>query len=538
MTLLLSRRSLLASAAGLATLVLPGRAFAQRLFTHGVASGDPQQTRVVLWTRYVSPGLARLRVEVAEDDAFTRPVTSGEVEVSPATDFCARAIVDNLPPGRWLHYRFVAPGGQVSDTGRTRTLPDGDTASFRIAVFSCSNGTSGWFNAYAHAAARDDIDLAVHTGDYIYESPVTRPDAQPGMAALRGLSPPGEIVHLAEYRQRYASYRADPDLAELHRRLPMIAVQDDHESANNSWRDGASAHDPTTEGEWDARKIVGQRVWREWMPAHSEWYGAHRIGNLATLFRLETRLLGRSRQLDSELDAIFAAGGDIGGALSTLRSGALADASRAMMNPEQEQWLAAGLKSSVDAGVRWQVLVQQVILAAIRAPTPNPSWIKGGISAELQPDIDRRARLNAAGMPYSLDKWDGYPAARTRLYDAARRAGANLVTFTGDSHNAWAFDLADDAGPIGVEFAGQSVSSYGFERRYNGDAARVASDFMAANSNLKWMDASQRGYFTLDIHRDRIDAEYVFVPAMNGRSPVATGTKTLTAEYGARKLTV
>jgi alkaline phosphatase D len=373
MTLLLSRRSLLASAAGLATLVLPGRAFAQRLtgFTHGVASGDPQQTRVVLWTRYVSPGLARLRVEVAEDDAFTRPVTSGEVEVSPATDFCARAIVDNLPAGRWLHYRFVAPDGQVSDTGRTRTLPDGDTASFRIAVFSCSNGTSGWFNAYAHAAARDDIDLAVHTGDYIYESPVTRPDAQPGMAALRGLSPPGEIVHLAEYRQRYASYRADPDLAELHRRLPMIAVQDDHESANNSWRDGASAHDPTTEGEWDARKIVGQRVWREWMPAHSEWYGAHRIGNLATLFRLETRLLGRSRQLDSELDAIFAAGGDIGGALSTLRSGALADASRAMMNPEQEQWLAAGLKSSVDAGVRWQVLVQQVILAAIRAPTPS-----------------------------------------------------------------------------------------------------------------------------------------------------------------------
>jgi alkaline phosphatase D len=540
MTLLLSRRSLLASAAGLATLVLPGRAFAQRLtgFTHGVASGDPQQTRVVLWTRYVSPGLARLRVEVAEDNAFTRPVTSGEVEVSPATDFCARAIVDNLPPGRWLHYRFVAPDGQVSDTGRTRTLPDGDTASFRIAVFSCSNGTSGWFNAYAHAAARDDIDLAVHTGDYIYESPVTRPDAQPGLAALRGLSPPGEIVQLAEYRQRYASYRADPDLAELHRRLPMIAVQDDHESANNSWRDGASAHDPATEGEWSARKIAGQRAWREWMPAHSEWYGAHRIGNLATLFRLETRLLGRSRQLDSELDAIFAAGGDIGGALSTLRSGALADPSRAMMNPEQEQWLAAGLKSSVDAGVRWQVLIQQVILAAIRAPTPSASWIKGGIPAELQPDIDRRARLNAAGMPYSLDKWDGYPAARTRLYDAARRAGANLVTFTGDSHNAWAFDLADDAGPIGVEFAGQSVSSYGFERRYNGDAARVASDFMAANSNLKWMDASQRGYFTLDIHRDRIDAEYVFVPAMSGRSPVATGTKTLIAQYGARKLSV
>ncbi len=540
MALLLSRRSLLASAAGLATLVLPGRAFAQRLtgFTHGVASGDPQPTRVVLWTRYVSPGLARLRVEVADDEAFTRPVTSGEVEASPAADFTVRAVVDNLPPGRWLHYRFVAPDGQVSDTGRTRTLPDGDTASFRIAVFSCSNGTSGWFNAYAHAAARDDIDLAIHTGDYIYESPVTRPDAQPGMATLRGLAPPGEIVQLAEYRQRYASYRNDPDLAELHRRLPMIAVQDDHESANNSWRDGASAHDPATEGEWSVRKAAGMRAWREWMPAHSDWYGAHRIGNLATLFRLETRLLGRSRQLDNELDAIFAAGGDIGAALTALRTGALAAPSRAMMNVEQEAWLAAGLKASVDAGVRWQVLVQQVIMAAMRAPAPSAAWIKGGLPPEMQADVDRRTRLNAAGMPYSMDKWDGYPAARTRLYDAARRAGANLVTFTGDSHNAWAFDLADDAGPIGVEFAGQSVSSHGFERRFNGDAARIAADFMAANPTLKWMDASQRGYFTLDINRDRIDAEYVFVPAMPARSATATGTRTLTAEHGARRLSV
>jgi alkaline phosphatase D len=541
MAYIITRRNLLAaSTASLATLVLPGRAFAQRLtgFTHGVASGDPHQTRVVLWTRYVSPGLARLRVEIAEDESFTRPVTSGEVEVSPAHDHCIRAIVDNLPPDRWLHYRFIAPNGQVSDTGRTRTLPDGDTASFRVAVFSCSNGTSGWFNAYAHAAARDDIDLAVHTGDYIYESPLTRPDAQPGMATLRNLAPPGEIVHLAEYRQRYASYRNDPDLAELHRRLPMIAVQDDHESANNSWRDGASAHDPATEGEWAIRKAIGQRVWREWMPAHSDWYGSHRIGNLATLFRLETRLLGRSRQIDGELDAIFAAGGDVSGALSALRTGALADPARAMMNIEQEAWLASALKSSVDAGVRWQMLVQQVILAAIRAPTPAASWIKGGIPADMQPDIERRARLNAAGMPYSLDKWDGYPAARQRLYDASRRAGANLVTFTGDSHNAWAFDLADATGSIGVEFAGHSVSSYGFERRYNGDTARVAADFMAANPNLKWMDASQRGYFTLDIHRDRIDAEYVFVPAVGGRSAVATGTKALSVEHGARRLTV
>ena len=535
-----TRRHFLSGAAGLAIIALPGRAFATPVsgFTHGVASGDPRQTGIVLWTRYVSGGLARLRVEVAEDAAFARIVSTSEAEVTPAYDSCVRTLVDNLQPGRWYHYRFIAPDGAASPVGRTRTLPEGDTQSFRIAVFGCSNGTSGWFNAYAHAAAREDIDLAIHTGDYIYESPVTRPDAQPGLATLRGLAPAGEIVQLADYRQRYASYRADLDLAELHRRLPMIAVWDDHESANNSWQDGASAHDAATEGAWSARKATGMRAWREWMPAQSDWYGSHRIGNLATLYRLETRLLGRSRQLDDELDAIFAAGGDIGGALTALRGGALADPARAMMNAEQEQWLASGLKASVDAGVRWQILIQQVIMAATRAPTPSAAWINGGIPQAMQPEVDRRASLNAAGMPYSMDKWDGYPAARTRLYDAARRAGANLVTLTGDSHNAWAFDLADDAGAIGVEFAGQSVSSYGFERRFNGDAARIASDFMAANPNLKWMDASQRGYFTLDIRKDRIEAEYVFVPAISGRSATATGTTSMTVEHGARQLIV
>jgi alkaline phosphatase D len=153
-------------------------------------------------------------------------------------------------------------------------------------------------------------------------------------------------------------------------------------------------------------------------------------------------------------------------------------------------------------------------------------------------ELQRRAAALDAGLPYSLDKWDGYPAARQRLYDSARTAGANLVTLTGDSHNAWAFDLADKAGPIGVEFAGQSVSSYGFERRFNGDAARLAADFIATNPNLKWMDSSQRGYLTLDIRKDRIDTEYVFVAAAGGRNARETGRKKLSVAHGARRLEV
>ena len=403
-------------------------------------------------------------------------------------------------------------------------------------MFSCANGTSGWFNAYAHAAARDDIDLAIHTGDYIYESPLTRSDAQPGIAAARGLAPPGEAIHLADYRQRYASYHADPDLAALHHRLPMIAVWDDHETANNSWRDGADAHDPATEGDWFTRRSAGLRAWREWLPMRSDWYGTHRIGNLATLFRMETRLLGRTKQLDEDLGAVFASGGDLKSKLASFRDGPLADPNRAMMDPQQEQWLADGLASSVSASTRWQILVQQVIVGATQFPKANDAWIKGGLTPELRAELAKREMLTAAGMPYSLDKWDGYPAARKRLYDSARQARANLVTLTGDSHNAWAFDLGDEAGAVGVEFAGQSVSSYGFERRFNGDAARLAADFMAANPNLKWMDTSQRGYFTLDIRPDRIDTEFVFVPAIGGRNAAETGRKRLSVDYNARRL--
>lgn len=538
MGFIITRRSLLsAGATGLALAALPGRAFAQKTsgFTHGVASGDPRQTSVVLWTRYVASGPVLLRAEVAEDEAFRSIVATGETDASPGYDGCAHAWVDGLKPGRWYFYRFTAPGGEVSETGRTRTLPAGATKSFRMAVFSCSNGTSGWFNAYAHAAARDDIDLAVHTGDYIYESPTQRADAQPGIAAQRGIMPPGELIALADYRQRYASYRNDPDLAALHRRLPMIAVWDDHETANNSWRTGADAHDPSKEGDWEARKAAGVRAWREWLPMRQDWYDTYQIGDLATMFRLETRLLGRTRQLDDTLDVLFKSGGDVAAKLSAFGSGALADPTRAMMSPGEERWLADGLKAA-SSSTRWQILAQQVIVGATRFPKTAASWVKGPISADMQADLDQRNRMTDAGLPYSFDKWDGYPAARQRLYDSARAAKANLVTLTGDSHNAWAFDLADKTGAVGVEFAGQSVSSYGFERRFTGDPARIAADFMAANPNLKWMDASQRGYFTLTLTHDRVEAEYVFVPATGGRSAAATGKKTLIAEHGARKL--
>jgi alkaline phosphatase D len=546
MALRFSRRALLG--AGAAALLVPActtraqpdSAFATG-FTHGVASGDPRATSVILWTRYAAAATepVRLRAEIASDPDFRSLIATGEAIAAPETDWCARVTATDLPANSWLYYRFASPGGERSIAGRTRTLPLGRTDHFRIAVVGCSNGTSGWFNAYAHAAARDDLDLAVHTGDYIYESPVTRSDAAPGLAALRHLAPNGEAIALADYRQRYASYRLDADLAALHRRLPMISVWDDHETANNSWRGGAAAHNPATEGSWNARVAAGMRAYHEWLPMGAPWWDSYQIGDLATLFRLETRLAGRDLQLDDQLDAILSGGGDMRANLSAFRDGPLADPNRSMMGADQESWLADGLASSVNAGARWQILAQQVVMGHTLFPAASQAWFAPGyqMTADDQAHLANRALMTELGVPFSMDKWDGYPAARERLYAAARAAKANLVTLSGDSHNAWSFDLG---GPdrVGVEFAGQSVSSFGYERRFGGDPLRIASDFSATNPDLKWMDASQRGYMVLDITRDRIETEYVFVPAKDGRSAVSTGSRKLVAEHGARRLSV
>jgi alkaline phosphatase D len=539
-----NRRRFIAGAglASLAVATLPRLAFAAPIsgFTHGVASGDPRQTDVTLWTRYVGTGETRLKVEVADDPAFQRIVQAGETAAMPGADFTAHARVPGLMPGRWYYYRFIASNGDVSPVGRTRTLPDGKPAHFRIAVFSCSNGPVGWFNAYAHAAARDDIDLAMHLGDYVYESSIAlKPGQSPGLAQQRSLAPDNKLRALSDYRQRYASYRNDPDLTALHARLPMIAVWDDHETANDSWQGGAEAHDPATDGDWELRKAAGVRAWREWLPMSDNWYDAYEVGDLATIFRLETRLIGRSRQLSADLDAISTAGGsDVQAKLNAFRTGVLADPKRSMMGEGQERWLADGLASSVSGGARWQVLANQVTVAETLYPKIGASWFKAGaIPPEAAADVAKRAQTSAAHLPRSMDDWDGYPAARQRLFDSARAARANLVTLTGNSHNAWAFNHADKAGAVGVEFCGQSVSSNGMERRFDGDPKKIAADFIAANPSLRWMDTSQRGYFVIDIGRDRIETEYVFMP-VGARNATATGRKTIAVERNARKLAI
>lgn len=472
---------------------------------------------------------------MSETNAFRTITSDATVEASPATDHCAQLRVDGLKPDRWYFYRFIAPDGSVSLTGRTRSLPGKATDSLRMAVMSCANATSGWFNAYAHAAARDDLDLVVHLGDYIYESPLDRSDALNALAIGRRLAPPGETISLMDYRLRYATYRADPALQELHRRHPMIVIWDDHEVANNSWQHGASGHG-ASKGDWDGRKRAALQAFYEWLPMEARPYASYPIGDLATLFRLETRLLARSRQLD--ISTVLARATDPAAAVDAFLKGPLADGARTMMGADQESWLEAGLTASVTGQTRWQVLLQQVIMAPTLMPPIKPSWFAQDV--ELGPAEQSRIAvaglLSQRGVPLGLDRWDGYPAARERLLSTARRVGANLVVLSGDSHNAWAYDLNQHGEPAGVEFAAPSVSSLGLDKRFGGDPSQIAQDFLATNSGLRWCDTSRRGYMELGLTNETATCNWLFLPSRSEVSIELLGTKRLSLERGARRL--
>lgn len=534
MTLMIDRRSLLLTGTlGLGALAIPGFALAQaaaRGFTHSVASGEPAQDSMLLWTRYVPAdgGAVRLRVELSETQDFARVAAGGETITGPWRDHTAKVTVAGLRPATRYFYRFVGPDGSFSPVGRTQTLPQGDARRFGIAIFSCSNLPFGYFNAYAHAARRDDIDLWVHLGDYLYEYKKGGYAPAAGAVGGRWPEPEGEIFHLADYRLRYASYRSDPDLQTLHAMKPMLVQWDDHESANNSWEGGAQNHQ-ADEGDWNARRAAAIQAFREWMPVSDEPWASYDVGTLATFFRTESRLLGRTRSPD--IAPLFKEA-DPARALAAFRDGPWQDPAATMLGTAQENWLSHGLARSVRAGQRWQLVGFGTIMGTMRAPQEAMSWLKPDASAAERQYVGAAVMAARAGLPTDLDNWGGYPAARARFLKSAQAAGANLIVLCGDSHNAWAFDLAQDGKPAGVEFAGHSVTSPGYENAVAIDPKRVAAALVAASPELKWCDTSHRGYMALTLTPDRATNDWVFVDTILERSARASVGHTATVTRG------
>ena len=540
MTIQIDRRSLvLGGSLGFGALMLPGGSGALAAvlgatgFTHNVASGEPGPDSMLLWTRYVPKAgqtIVTLQVEVALDPAFGRIVSGGSVRTGGYRDWTAKFTVDGLKPGTIYHYRFVAPDGGTSPVGRTKTLPVGKVDRFGLGVFSCSNVPFGHFNAYAHACTRTDMDLWFHVGDYLYEYQRGNYPSVEQAVAGRIVEPAGEMIHLADYRLRYASYRADPDLQRLHQIHPMIALWDDHETANDAWEGGAENHSSDKEGDWTLRKIAAIQVYREWMPVSDEPWKTYDIGTLATLYRTESRLLARTEQ--PEIAPLFKQA-DPDAALKAFRDGPWQDPSATMMGSTQESWLAHALRDGAKE-TGWQMVGMGTILGQTVMPKEAASWFSADADPRATAVVGAGLRAAKLGLPFNYDGWGGYPAARSRLLRAAQAADADLVMLTGDSHNAWAYALAEDGKPAGVEFAGHAVTSPGFEGFTKADPAVVARGLVADNPELKWCDTSHRGYMAFDITPRRVSGEWVMLKTIRTRSIATLDSHRMHVDRGRR----
>jgi alkaline phosphatase D len=513
-----SRREFLEAAAlaGMSPFVLPIEPFfrlqpaaeSRKVFRHGVASGDPLADRVLLWTRISGAAPTSevdVRWELARDAEFKQRAASGRATTNAGRDFTVKVDARGLRPATTYYYRFTASGEQ-SLTGRTRTLSDSITARLRIAFASCSNLPGGFFNAYRGIASRADLDAVVHLGDYIYEYQNAR--YGDGTRFGRIPAPDREIVSLDDYRTRHAQYKTDPDLQEAHRQHPWITVWDDHEFANNTWRDGAANHNSDQgEGDWMKRRAAAVQAYYEWMPirtsgtpADARIYRSFAFGSLADLVMLDTRIVGRDEQTPRD------------------RIEVVEDPKRSLLGMGQEKWLFRELQQSQKRGARWQLLGQQVMFA------PNNPW----------------------GRPAgNADAWDGYRPARDRVIDFLDAQGfRSTVILTGDVHSSWAYDIAKDPwttydastgrGATAVEFVTPSItSSTGWDPK---TASNRLSQLLASRPHLKWADGLSHGYIVLDVTKEAVQADFFSVPTVDERTADERFEKGFTTAAGAPHL--
>ena len=434
------------------------------------------------------------------------PVAAGITEASEAKDYCVKVDAAGLQPGSDYSYRFTAltdHGDVVSPTGRLRTPAANGTSAVNLAVVSCSNWQFGLFNAYKSLAAEPNLDVIIHLGDYIYEYGIDGYGSDVATKLDRMHEPSTEIVTLADYRKRHAQYKTDPDLQAAHAAAPWICTWDDHESTNDSYRTGAQNHNPEDgEGEWSDRKMAAIQAYFEWMPIRdikpgeitSAAWRSFRFGDVATLHALETRLTGRSESLSWAAALGNAASPlEVGGKARELLEKA-ADPARTMLGAEQESWLNTELSNSVASGAAWQVLANQVIMARVALPNFTQTLTPEQIAAQDVPEVKGFLAFTALGLPWNLDAWDGYPAARERLYEGVATANARLITLAGDTHTAYANELYDASGARrGVEFGCTSITSPGMGA-YVKNVPDLGQQIADANQEVVWHDPFGHGY--------------------------------------------
>jgi alkaline phosphatase D len=547
----LRRRSVLAGTAGTAGLAalapaldLPADAAGARLFRHGVASGDPLPTKVLIWTRVTPTAAARpgsgkgpqvrVRWEVAHDARFRRVVRSGTFVTGPGRDHTVKLDVTGLRPGTWYFYRFSALGGH-SRVGRTRTAPPtrATPSRLRLGVVSCANWQAGYFAAYRGLARRHDLDAVLHLGDYLYEYGAGGYGEGPENTDVRRHDPTHEIVSLSDYRRRHAQYKTDADLQDLHARFPFVVTWDDHEVTNDQWSDGAENHNPG-EGNYRRRRARAHRAYDEWMPARMS--GTAGLGDGTRLFR---RLRWGQLAEISMLDLRTYRSQQVATAAPTpvpAPEQEVSDPDRTILGRAQLRWLKDSLTRN---RALWKVIGNPVMIAPVTfAQVPQDL---------LEPINDITGLLPDDGFPYNVDQWDGYTDDRREILDHIRdHRVENALFVTGDIHSGWACELPYDAAaaPLGdsagVEFVCSSVTSNNLDD-ITGSPPRTSSlavetAILANNRHIKYLNFDDHGYSVLDINPRRAQMDWYVVADRADRRSAIEHTASFATRVGTNRV--
>ncbi|NHK29667.1 alkaline phosphatase [Parvularcula flava] len=490
-------------------------------FLHGVASGDPGLTSVVLWSR-VSPTASRqpgmVRWTVAKDSKMQDVVSTGQIVTGPYRDWTAKALIDGLQPGQTFYYQFKTLDN-ASPVGRTRTLPAGDVDKARFAVVSCSNYSSGFFNVYDAIARQDDLDAVLHLGDYIYEY-----GGKAGEDIGRKHLPEHEILTLEDYRQRHAQHKQDPASQAMHRKHPLIPIWDDHEVADNSWKGGANNHQAKEEGNWDERRGAALQAYYEWMPVREPatppeaFYRSFSYGTLLHLSALETRLMARDEQISYSAMRALQSSEEV----AAFERDILWKDDREMLGAEQMRFLRREWDASALTGHSWRLIANQVLMANVTTPDLNDRFDAQEIDqmTEKWSGAQSFVDFSAYRLPIAPDSWSGYPAARDRFYQLAREFDSGVVVLTGDTHAWWANDLIDANGSnVGVELGVHSVTaSAAFSPgSYGGKGSEYAQSLIADNRGVRFVSGEGHGYIDLTVTPDTVEA--IFKTVSTVKSP-------------------
>lgn len=492
------------------------------IFIHGVASGDPDHDSLVLWTRVSAvEGTVRGDWEVSSDQNFRKVVSTGKFRTGPDIDYTVKVVATGLASGQRYFYRFSV-GDVTSPVGRSLTVAKNHLASLGIAVASCSNYPFGYFNAYQAIAEDPGVDVVLHLGDYIYEYAADGWGSETGKKLGRVHLPHNEIVSLQDYRVRHAQYKGDFQSQLMHGAHPMIAIWDDHESANNPWSNGAQNHQADSEGEWSDRKAASLQAYYEWMPVREPAPGFERgqrwqhyqWGDLASLITLETRHTGRAQQIEI---------GDYLPALEsqqqarTFMEQVVGAPNREMLSPAMSAFVTSALQESRQSERSWRVLGNQIPMARTHAPPLQDSplaLIEALPESEIGKKLAYFKRLGDNKLPIYLDPWDGYSWAREKFYQQCASVNCrDLLVLTGDSHSFWHNQLFDNSNRVmGLELGTNGISSPGDFLSLGFEHAASMDELLAEhNKEITWTNGRENGYIRVSLTHQMGQADFVAV---------------------------